>query len=126
MPDINGLRLSPTLPSVHIGADQNTGRIVEPPTWRVRPLSPLAYFSNNGADDDGGEEEEEEGSWGEEDGEDGDEDAHDSGEEGEDEGEREGDDIGNGRDGGRWASLVCSFSDTLSTFLFMRGTRSAF
>jgi hypothetical protein len=124
MPDINGLRLSPTLPSVHIGIDQNAGHIVEPPTWRVGPLSPLAYFSNNDGDDDGGEEEEEEGGWGEGDGEDGDEDAHDSGEEGADEGE--GDDIHSGRDGGRWASLACSFSDTLSAFSLTCGTRIAF
>jgi hypothetical protein len=83
MPDINGLRLSPALPSAHIGIDQNAGRTVEPPTWRVHPLSPLAYFSNNGGDDDdGGEEEEEEGSWEGGDGEGGDEDTHDSGEEG--------------------------------------------
>lgn len=110
--------------------DQNAGRIVEPPTWRVRPLSPLAYFSNNeGEDGDGGEEGEQEDGWegGEGEDGDGDEDTHGSGEEGEDEDEDEGegDDIDNGGDGGRWASLVC-FSDTLNAFSLMCGTRIAF
>lgn len=106
MPDINGLRLSPTIPSVDIGMDQNVGRIVEPPTWGVRALSPLAYstgLSNN--DVDGGEEEQdvwEEGV---------DEDTYGDGEEREDEGDDEGededddDDIDDVRDGGRWAPL---------------------
>lgn len=122
MPDINSLRLSPTLPSVQIGIDHNAGRIAEPPTWRVHSLSPLANsidFLNNGDYDVGGEGEE--SGW--EEGEGGAEGTHDSGEEGEDEGE--GDDVDNDRDGGRWASLVC-YSDTLNVFSFMRGTRIAF
>lgn len=108
MPDINGLRLSPTLPSVHFSIDQNAGRIVEPPTWRVRPLSPLAnsdeFIIGGDDDDDGGEEEQGGWEWGE--GEYRNEDTHENGEE--DEGDDEGDGIDNDRDGdgGRWASLV--------------------